>query len=152
MISKTDIYSWYQSFDDTEMELKILVVDDNRDFANILCSLLKHLDYSAYVAYDKKQAMEKLRRLKPDLVFCDIGLPNRGGYEIADKIKTDDDLQHAYLAGLTYNLRDRSRLARELGFDAYVTKPIQTSALNGILKKVAEKKTGIESMLHMANA
>lgn len=133
--------SKYSEASDADQQIKILIIDDNRDLANILCSLLNHLDYRAFVAFDEKQAMEKIRRIKPDLVFCDVGLPNRGAYKIAYKVRTDFLLSHIFLVGLTYSTQEKFKLiAMELGFDSYMSKPIQSSILGDILNKVEIRK------------
>lgn len=134
-------------------QIKILVIDDNWDMANILYSLFTHLDYTAYVAYDGRQAIEKLGRIKPDLVLCDIGLPNRGAYKIARKIREDFSLRHIYLVGLTYQTQDRFKLiAMELGFDSALARPIESSLLDDILRKVEIRKAENNDQMRLANA
>jgi CheY-like chemotaxis protein len=121
---------------------RILIIDDNRDFANILCSLFRHLDYDAYTACSEKQAVEKMERLVPDLVFCDIGLPNRGAYRIAQKIRSDFSLYHIYLVALTYYTPEKVKTAAlDLGYDFCVSKPIQTVILESIFEKVELRKS-----------
>lgn len=125
----------------TNQLTKILIIDDNRDFANILCSLLNHLEYQSFTAYDEKRAIDKIVKIKPDLVFCDLGLPNRGAYRIANKIRSECSLYHIFLVALTYYTREKIKLTTlDLGYDSYVSKPLQTATLQEIFEKVEIRK------------
>ena len=136
------IYHRNKSDEKNPEKIKLLVIDDNRDLASDLHTLFNHLDYSIFLAFDEKQAMVKINRIKPDLVFCNIGLPNRGAYKIAYKIRSDYSLCHIFLVGLTYRNHERFKLiAMELGFDAYLSKPVQPTLLDNILRKVEIKKS-----------
>lgn len=128
----------------TEPPLKILVIDDNVDFAHTLRSLFNHLGYQSSAVYDEKSGMQKLLEMRPDLVFCDIDLPGRGCYEIAHKIRSDYSMNHIILAALTCYSHERVKMiVKELGFDFYISKPIQTSILDDLLRKVQIRKTNL---------
>lgn len=133
--------------------MKILIIDDNRDFANMLGSFLKHLDYKAYTAYDEAQAMEKILTIIPDLIFCDIGLPNKGGYRIAKKIKSECSLKHIYVVALTCFVQEKyERIALEHGFDSYVSKPIQSSQLQDIFSQTEIRKGNRDHCMSLVSA
>lgn len=153
------MYTQYRKFTvstdngNTTSPARILIIDDNRDFANILYSLFRHLEYDAYTACCEKQAAEKIERLVPDLVFCDIGLPNRGAYKIANKIRSDFALCHIFLVALTYYTPERIKAtALDLGYDLCVSKPIQTFMLESILEKVEIRKSIYGGQKHLVNA
>lgn len=130
----------------TSLPLKILVIDDNRDFAYALSSLINHLGFISSIAYDKKSGMRKIMEHQPDLVLCDIGLPGRGCYEIADKIRSEHSMNNIMLAALTYYVHDRvKRLVDDLGFDFYISKPIQSSILNDMIQEVQARKLYAEA-------
>jgi CheY-like chemotaxis protein len=65
----------------------VLVVDDNRDGAESLAELVRLLGHDAQVVYDGHSAIEEVRRAPPDVVFCDIGLPDVSGYEVARALR-----------------------------------------------------------------
>ncbi len=128
----------------TDLPLRILIIDDNKDFACSLSSLFKHLGYKSCTAYDKKSGMQRVLEIRPDLIFCDIGLPGRGCYEIADEIRSEQSTRHVILAAVTcYSHEKVKLLVKELGFDFYISKPIQTSILDDLLQKVQIRKTNL---------
>lgn len=135
----------------TELPLKILVIDDNKDFAYTLSSLFNHLGYKSRAAYDERSGMQKVLEMRPDLIFCDIGLPGRGCYEIASKIRMDHSMNHMILAALTCYMHERVKLlVKELGFDFYISKPIQTSILDDLLQKVQIRKTNLNRLAYLS--
>ena len=75
--------------------------------------------------------------LKPDVIFCDIGLPEVDGYEIARTLRRDGDLRSTYLVALSGYTQpeDRSRAA-EAGFDAHRAKPADIDELAALVAQV----------------
>ncbi|MBN1237836.1 MAG: PAS domain S-box protein, partial [Gammaproteobacteria bacterium] len=67
---------------------RIMVVDDNRDFAESLAMLLESLGHETKMAHRGKQAIELAERYRPETVFLDIGLPDLDGYEVARRLRT----------------------------------------------------------------
>lgn len=125
-------------------QLYILVIDDDRDFTNTVCSLFNRLGYKASAAYDQVSGLKMVSEMRPDLIFCDIGLHNAGSYEIVNKIKTDESLKHAILVALTGYSHERTKATdMEWGFDFYISKPIRTSILQDIIKKVQTRKASL---------
>ncbi len=72
---------------------KILVVDDEPDFLKITAICLKKEGYDVLVALDGKQALDMVKKMKPDLVLLDVQIPDANGYEVFDKMQA-----HAPLA------------------------------------------------------
>ncbi len=113
---------------------RVLVVDDNVDAAAMLAELLAQKGHVVDVAYDGRSALRAAQRSRPDLVFLDIGLPDRDGYSVATELRQDPTLGQATLIALTgYGQEaDRARSA-SAGFDEHHVKPIDVSALERIL-------------------
>jgi len=124
-----------------DQQIRILVIDDNRDFTNTICSLFNRLGYKANGAYDKEEAMQLVREVMPDLIFCNIGLPNGGSNDVLNRIKSDQSVSHAVLVALTGYSHEVKKL--ETGFDYCLSKPIQTSILQDILQKVQARKSNL---------
>ncbi|HSD53268.1 MAG TPA: response regulator [Burkholderiales bacterium] len=113
---------------------RVLVVDDNRDSAESLAALLGALGHEAHQAHDGRQALELARRLAPDLVLLDIGMPGMSGHEVARRLRADPSLRETALIALTgYGTDDDRRASREAGFDGHLVKPIDFDALERIL-------------------
>ena len=114
---------------------RILVVDDNVDAAEALGELLRDFGHEVATAHDGPQALDNARLHRPEIVLLDIGMPEMDGYEVAKRIREDLGLGDALLVALTGYGEDRHRrLARESGFDQHVTKPVDASKLEELLK------------------
>jgi len=66
---------------------KILVIDDNKDFADVFCDILKANEYEAETCYGGKEALEKTKEDIFDLVFLDIRMPEMDGVQTLKEIK-----------------------------------------------------------------
>ena len=104
-------------------KLKILIIEDNRDFVNLLSAMLDSEGYQVKASYDGHEGVETCRRFRPDIVFCDIGLPGMNGFEVAKIIKGDDDLKSTYLAALTDMAQSDLKRTKESGLTGIYPKP-----------------------------
>ena len=114
---------------------RILVVDDNVDAAEALGELLRDYGHEVATAHDGPQALDNARLHHPEVILLDISMPEMDGYEVARRIRDEVGLGDALLIALSGYGEDRHRrLAREAGFDQHVTKPVDTSKLEALLK------------------
>jgi signal transduction histidine kinase/CheY-like chemotaxis protein len=114
---------------------RILVVDDNVDAAEALGELLRDFGHEVVTAHDGARALDQARLHRPEIVLLDISMPEMDGFEVAKRIRGDLGLGDALLIALTGYGEDRHRrLAREAGFDQHVTKPVDASKLEELLK------------------
>jgi CheY-like chemotaxis protein len=67
--------------------VRILVVEDNRDAAHMLAQFLRLSGYAVTVAYNSGEGLEAARKAPPDVVLCDIGLPDGDGYVLAQALR-----------------------------------------------------------------
>jgi CheY-like chemotaxis protein len=123
-------------YDEKEAFLRrVLVVDDNVDAAEALAELLRDYGHDVATAHDGAAALDQARLHRPDIVLLDISLPEMDGYEVAKRIRNEVGLGDALLVALSGYGEDRHRrLAREAGFDHHVTKPVDESTLEELLK------------------
>jgi CheY-like chemotaxis protein len=120
--------------------LRVLIVDDNVDAAQILAMFVEALGHRTHVLHSPSQALDYVRRTPPDLCVLDIGLPEFDGYELAARLRAmpgQADLPLVALSGYG-QLQDKAK-AMAAGFDRHFVKPIQGS-------EVLELLTGVESM------
>jgi len=68
-------------------EHRILIVDDNKDFADVFCDILKSNNYKAESCYGGKQAIEMVQNNTFDIMFLDIRMPDMNGIETLKEIK-----------------------------------------------------------------
>ncbi len=116
---------------------RILCIEDNTDFAEILCSMLEQFGHKAISARNGLDGIAKAKEFTPDVIFCDIGLPGINGYEVAKRIRSDPALAGVYMIGLTgYAGSKDIELAVNAGFNKHMSKPVDMNALNQVLAEV----------------
>ena len=116
---------------------RVLVVDDNRDAADSLGSLLKFMGADVQVAYDGAQALAEFEKRRPQIVLLDIGMPGMDGYEVARRIRSSSNGADVPLVAVTgWGQESDRRLAREAGFDHHLVKPADLGALQALLSSV----------------
>lgn len=117
---------------------RVLVVDDNRDAAELLSELLNSDGYEARMAYDGSAAVELAESWRPDVILLDIGLPRLDGYEAARRIRALDGGSRMTLIAVTGwgQAEDRARSAAA-GFDHHFVKPVDLVTLKELFAPVA---------------
>jgi CheY-like chemotaxis protein len=114
--------------------LRILIVDDNRDSADMLATLLKSSGHETCTANDGLAAVDAAANLQPDVIFMDIGLPVLNGYEAARRIRELQCDKKPVLVALTGWGQDADRRRSEsAGFDAHLVKPVDDRVLGKLL-------------------
>lgn len=110
--------------------LKVLVVEDDRDTAETLRTLLDLCGYQVMVAYTSQQGIETARKLEPHVVLCDIGLPDADGYVVASVLRQSGHTTAARLIAVTAFGEPQHRLrALAAGFDQHLVKPVDPRVL-----------------------
>ena len=112
----------------------ILVIEDNVDACETLAQVLRVNGHRVSVALDGRTGIAEARRLVPDVVLCDIGLPDIDGHTVARTLRADATLRAARLIALTgYAQPEDCALARESGFDAHLAKPAPLDELERLI-------------------
>ena len=110
--------------------IRVLVVEDNQDSAESLRQLLYLSGYEVAVAYTGQDGLRVAKHLKPEVVLCDIGLPDTNGFVVASALRDDPQTCAARLIAVTAYGRDEDRRrAREAGFDLHLVKPVDPQVL-----------------------
>ena len=122
--------------------LRILVIEDNHDAAASLGELLQLGGHQVELAYDGQGGIEAARRMRPDAVISDIGLPGEvSGFDVARALKDDIALEGVYLMALSGYADSASRKrCVDAGFDTHLAKPPDISVLEQALATVAARK------------
>jgi CheY-like chemotaxis protein len=117
----------------------ILLVDDNVDAARMLASLLELDGHRLHLVHHGDEALPAARRLHPDVVLLDIGLPGLNGYEVARRLRKETWSEGLQIIAITgYAMRDDINKARQAGFDHHLTKPVNVDALEALLANAPE--------------
>ncbi|HKH44273.1 MAG TPA: ATP-binding protein [Thermoanaerobaculia bacterium] len=114
----------------------VLVIEDYADAAESLRLLLELAGHQVEVASTGRAGIDAARRLRPDVVLCDIGLPGGlDGYDVARALRESRELDATFLIALTgYGQEEDRRRALEAGFDRHMTKPVDPAALDELLR------------------
>jgi two-component system, chemotaxis family, CheB/CheR fusion protein len=117
---------------------RVLIIEDNVDSARSLCEVLKLEKHEVEVCHDGPAGIAQARSFMPDIVFCDIGLPEMDGYRVAQAFRSDKQLRSIYLVALTgYALPADQAKAMAAGFDRHLAKPPSLAKLRDVLTHAA---------------
>jgi len=122
---------------------KILVIEDTLNVRENICEILETEDYEVHSAENGRIGLEMAANIQPDLVLCDIMMPEMDGYEVLKAMRKNVATSTVPFIFLTAkNTRGDQRLGMELGADDYIPKPFTLEELLGAvsmrLKRSAE--------------
>jgi signal transduction histidine kinase len=118
----------------TGTHLRILIVEDNRDTAKTLLVLLKRYGHEVIMVHSGLSGVETARQWRPDVVLCDLGLPELDGYEVARTLRHDPVTAGARLIAVSGYGQEEDRLrSNQAGFDLHLTKPVDPLELQQLL-------------------
>jgi two-component system CheB/CheR fusion protein len=120
--------------------LSVLVVEDNRDSAEMLGELLELAGAQVQLAHDGESALTLGAQIEPQVILLDIGLPDISGYEVARRARGASWGKHVRIVALTGwgNPDDRVR-SKEAGIDRHLVKPVQPDALMALLAELRQQ-------------
>jgi DNA-binding response OmpR family regulator len=129
---------------------KILLVDDDADFAEATRIILENKSYDVAVAYDGKEGLRKVETEQPNLIILDVMMPEMDGYEVCAKLKSNPQYGHIPILLLTAvgEAISTTKYTKEMGMkieaDDYIPKPVEPMELVERVEKLfrisAEKK------------
>jgi PAS domain S-box-containing protein len=113
-----------------EKKLRILVVDDNVDAAQMLAMFLEASGHEVLVEHASKQALDRARIEVPDVCILDIGLPEMDGYALARCLRSQPETATSVLIAATgYGQEQDKKNALTAGFDHHLVKPVDATKL-----------------------
>jgi len=114
--------------------LRVLIVEDNEDAAQTLVVLLKRFGHDVRMAYTGQAGINLAKSWHPDVILCDLGLPDKDGYEVASELRHDPETSTARLIAVSgYGQEEDRRRTEESGFDLHLTKPVDPMELKRLL-------------------
>jgi signal transduction histidine kinase len=114
--------------------LRILIVEDHRDTAHTLAAVLRHFGHQVELAHTGADGIALAHKKQPDVVLCDLGLPEMDGYEVARALRSEPATSAARLIAVSGYGRDEDRRrSEEAGFERHLTKPIDPLTLQRLL-------------------
>lgn len=117
---------------------KILIIEDNEDIRSNTAEILELSNYQVIVAENGKVGVIKALETKPDLIICDIMMPELDGYGVLHAIQRNETLKNTPFIFLTAKTeRADQRRGMEMGADDYITKPFDgTELLNAVSSRM----------------
>jgi len=118
----------------THQPRRILLADDNAEFADSLAAILAASGHQVRVAHDGAEALRKVEGFVPEFAFLDIGMPKVHGYEVARRLRERPETAECVLVAVTgWGQEDDRRRAQEAGFDRHLVKPVEATDIESIL-------------------
>lgn len=118
---------------------KILVVDDNQDAVTMLSMLLTLRGNDVITAFNGEEAITAARRMRPSVIFLDIGLPGMDGYTVAKTLRGQPETAAATLIAVTgYGQDEDKRKSKAAGFSYHLVKPADLNEIDKILMSIAD--------------
>jgi PAS domain S-box-containing protein len=132
-----------EAADGDSQSCRALIVEDNADVSWPIARLLELNGHQVEVAADGTKGIEIAKQFRPDIVFCDIGLPGDvDGYAVARSLRADAATRSAYLVAITgFGQEEDRRRAVEAGFGRHLTKPANHSELMALVAEVASARS-----------
>ncbi len=122
--------------------LRILVVDDNVDSAELLSVLLELEGHKVMVANSGQAAIDPALQNVPDVALVDIGMPGMDGYEVARRMRNFKELKDMKLIAVTgYGQQEDIQKSRDAGFHDHLVKPVELETLKTVLQRIGRRST-----------
>lgn len=123
--------------DSLRKDALMLVVDDNVDNIALLSLDLQQEGYRVVTASNGEEAIKVASLMRPDLILMDIGMPLLDGLGATTKIREDESLRSTPIIAVTaFTTAGFRRAAYDVGFDGYLTKPINFDQLHELIHRL----------------
>jgi CheY-like chemotaxis protein len=121
---------------------RILVVDDNPTNLKLLSFILETMGHEVHCVADAAEALAAIGSFRPRLMLVDLQLPGMDGFELTRRLKADPETSEITIVAVTaYAMKGDDERAAKAGCDGYLTKPIDTRALPGIINGYLANRT-----------
>ena len=114
---------------------RVLIIEDYEDTALLLTALMKNEGYDVRMELAGNSGLNAAQEFLPEIILCDIGLPDIDGYTIARRLREQPAFREVLMVAVTAYAQDSDRLlAKDAGFDHHLAKPVNFRHLLGILR------------------
>jgi CheY-like chemotaxis protein len=127
------------SVDKSNGHRRIVVADDNRDFAEGMALLLRDLGHDARAVCDSAQVLPVTREMGADLVLLDIAMPKLDGWQLCRRLRHEYHDRIRIVAITANGQKDARRHSAQAGFDAHIEKPVDQALLVSILVEMSPR-------------
>jgi CheY-like chemotaxis protein len=114
------------------------VVEDHEDTRRVLSRALRRRGFGVTVAEGVESACEQYEQARPDLVICDLGLPDGTGWDALRRLREFGPVKAIAMSG--FGMEDDIQKSRDAGFAAHLTKPVNFPHLENVLAAVLNEQ------------
>ena len=125
------------------MAITVLIVEDDRNIAELLQLYLEKEGYAVAVAYDGGQGLSKFRTIKPDLVLLDVMMPVMDGWSVCKAIRSESQTPVIMLTAKGET--DDKVSGLKMGADDYITKPFEMKEVLARIEAVLRRSAGLSN-------
>lgn len=119
---------------------KVLLVDDEVDFVDLVRTRLEANNFEVKVAYDGEEVLDKVKEISPDIILLDMIMPKINGFDVCRKLKADQNYKDIPIIMLTAKFQANDiRFGTAMGANAYITKPFEPQALLDKMRELLQK-------------
>ena len=131
-----------------EKKSKILIVDDAVDTVELLKKRLRFEGYDTAEAYDGEEALNRVAEYNPDLIILDVLMPKLDGYEVCQRLKSDENTKYIPILMLTAKgeVEDKVK-GLDIGADHYLAKPFDYKELSARVRSLVATKAAREKLV-----
>jgi signal transduction histidine kinase len=124
-------------------KLRIVLIEDDDDIADTMGDWLEMIGHSVAIARRGVAGVQLVKDVVPDVVLCDIGLPDMDGIEVCKAVRKLDLVSQPTMIAVTgWGRADDLERTKQAGFDEHLVKPVKPERLQGVLEAYAEKLLG----------
>ena len=120
-----------------EKSLRVLIVDDEASQRTGLAGMVNAWGMAAETASEGAQALEKVASFAPDVIVTDLNMPGMDGYQFLGKLRDSSEAPPAIVLTAFGNIETGVRVVHELGAFWFLEKPVQSNALQALLRRAA---------------
>lgn len=120
--------------------IRVLVIEDNLEIRDNVTEILEIEGYEVVEAANGKIGIQLAEELLPDLILCDISMPQISGYDVLRHLKSKESTASIPFIFLTANVEKRDRQeGYSLGADGYISKPFELDNLLSEIRRCLER-------------
>jgi CheY-like chemotaxis protein len=123
-----------------KIALRALLIDDHAALAAVVAELLKREGLEVRTAFSGEEGLKSASDFRPQLILCDLNLPDMTGLEVIRRLRSNPVTRHAYSVILTAEseaeIRDFNDEANNLGVDEFIRKPLMPEVVHSLMAKL----------------
>ena len=118
---------------------QVLIVDDQPDNLVVLKLAMQRQGAEVYAAANGIEALEMLAEVVPTVILLDLSMPQMNGWEFFEHVRSHESMMHVPIIAVTAHTSQHARsTAEQMGFDGYITKPINPLTLVETIRDIME--------------